>query len=67
MDWLRNLKIAPKLLLAFGVVVILIIVLAVSAFRGLSTLNDATTEITQRWNLEMAKAQDEKADASSYR
>ncbi|MFO0394267.1 MAG: methyl-accepting chemotaxis protein [Lysobacteraceae bacterium] len=67
MDWLRNLKIAPKLLLAFGVVVVLIIVLAVSAFRGLGALNAATTEITQRWMVELATAQDLKAEASSYR
>jgi methyl-accepting chemotaxis protein len=67
MDWLRNLKIAPKLLLAFGVVVVLIIVLAVSAFRGLGTLNDATTEITQRWMVELTTAQDLKSEASAYR
>jgi len=67
MDWLRNLKIAPKLLLAFGVVVVLIIVLAVSAFRGLGTLNDATTEITQRWMVELTTAQDLKSEAAAYR
>ncbi|GAB3732279.1 methyl-accepting chemotaxis protein [Silanimonas algicola] len=67
MDWLRNLKIAPKLLLAFGVVVVLIIVLAVGAFRGLSSLNDATTEITQRWMVELATAQDLKSEAAAYR
>ena len=67
MDWLRNLKIAPKLLLAFGVVVVLIIVLAVSAFRGLGTLNDATTEITKRWMVELTTAQDLKSEAAAYR
>ncbi len=67
MDWLRNLKIAPKLLLAFGVVVVLIIVLALGAFRGLGTLNDATTEITQRWMVELATAQDLKSEAAAYR
>ena len=67
MDWLRNLKIAPKLLLAFGVVVVLIIVLAVSAFRGLGSLNSATTEITMVWMVELGTAQDLKSEAAAYR
>ena len=67
MNWLRNLKIAPKLLLAFGVVIILIIVLAISALRGLGSLNYATTDITGRWMVELTEAQNLKATLANYR
>jgi methyl-accepting chemotaxis protein len=67
MDWFRHLKIAPKLFLAFGAVILLILVLAFSAFRGLGSLNEATTEISQRWMVELSTAQDLKATLAEYR
>ncbi|GIX37916.1 MAG: methyl-accepting chemotaxis protein [Silanimonas sp.] len=67
MDWFRHLKIAPKLFLAFGAMILLILVLAFSAFRGLGSLNEATTEISQRWMVELATAQDLKATLAEHR
>ncbi len=46
MNWVRNLKIAPKLLLAFGLVLALSLIQGVSSFRGLSSLDNAADEIT---------------------
>ncbi|MBB5015538.1 methyl-accepting chemotaxis protein [Rehaibacterium terrae] len=46
MNWVRNLKIAPKLLLAFGLVLALSLIQGVSSFRGLSSLDEAADEIT---------------------
>ncbi len=67
MDWFRHLKLAPKLFAAFGAVILLILVLAFSAYRGLASLNEATTEIAQRWMVELSTAQDMKATLSEYR
>jgi methyl-accepting chemotaxis protein len=67
MDWLRNLKIAPKLFAAFGVVILLILVLAGFAYRGLVSLNDATTEISTRWMTELTTAQSLKSTLADYR
>jgi methyl-accepting chemotaxis protein len=67
MDWLRNLKIAPKLFAAFGVVIILILVLALSALRGLNTLNAATKEIAERGMVQLSQAQDLRASLDDHR
>ena len=42
MHWLKNLKLTPKLMLAFGVVLALMLVQGVGAYLGLSSLNRAT-------------------------
>ena len=67
MNLLRKLKIAPKLLAAFGVMVLLILVLAVAALRGLSTLDAATTELGERNMVQLSQAQDLGATASAHR
>jgi methyl-accepting chemotaxis protein len=43
MQWLKNLKLTPKLMLAFGVVLALMLVQGLGAYLGLSSLNRATT------------------------
>ena len=45
MHWLKNLKLTPKLMLAFGVVLALMLVQGVGAYLGLSSLNRATTHL----------------------
>lgn len=67
MNLLRSLKIAPKLLAAFGVMVLLILVLAAAAWRGLSTLDEATTALGDRWMVQLSQAQDLGATASAHR
>jgi methyl-accepting chemotaxis protein len=67
MDFLRKLKIAPKLLAAFGAMVLLMLVLAAAAQRGLATLDEATTELGERWMVELSQAQELGATASSHR
>ncbi|WP_334132655.1 MCP four helix bundle domain-containing protein [Silanimonas lenta] len=67
MDWFRHLKIAPKLLAAFGAVILLILVLAFSAYRAINSLNAVTAEISERWMVELSTAQDLKATLAEYR
>lgn len=67
MNLLRKLKIAPKLLAAFGVMVLLILVLAVAALRGLSTLDAATTELGERGMVQLFQVQQLGATASAHR
>jgi methyl-accepting chemotaxis protein len=39
MNWINNLKIAPKLLIAFGLILLLAVLLGASAWQGLSSVN----------------------------
>src|SRR5690606_31899058 len=45
MHWLKNLRLTPKLMLAFGVVLVLLAAQGVGAYFGLSSLNRATTTL----------------------
>ncbi|KAF1698132.1 methyl-accepting chemotaxis protein [Pseudoxanthomonas jiangsuensis] len=45
MHWLKNLKLTPKLMLAFGVVLVLMLAQGAGAFFGLSSLGRATDHI----------------------
>src|SRR5690606_11502483 len=47
MHWLKNLKLTPKLMLAFGVVLVLLAAQGVGAYYGLSSLNRATTNLAE--------------------
>ena len=67
MDWLRNLNIGRKLLLAFGSVVVLTIILGLFAWRGLSALNDASGELSNRWLSNVQTANEMRSLASDYR
>ena len=67
MAWFRNLKIAPKLLLAFGVVIVLMIALTAFAYRGLSALNSATTDIADRGMVQLSQALDLRSSLGDYR
>ncbi|MFN8901629.1 MAG: methyl-accepting chemotaxis protein [Lysobacteraceae bacterium] len=67
MDRFHNFKIATKLMLAFGAMVLLIVVLAGASYRGLNTLNDATKDVGERWMVQLSQAQDLGATAASYR
>ncbi len=67
MNWLRNLRIAPKLLLAFGSVTLLTLLVGGAAWRNLSVLNSATTEIAEHWMARLQTAADLRANQLAYR
>ncbi|AWH53405.1 methyl-accepting chemotaxis protein [Stenotrophomonas sp. ESTM1D_MKCIP4_1] len=45
MPWINNLKLMPKLLLTFGVVLLVMLLQGIVAYRGLHSLNNVTTEL----------------------
>ena len=45
MPWINNLKLMPKLLLTFGVILLVMLLQGIVAYRGLHSLNDVTTEL----------------------
>ncbi|MCD9087194.1 methyl-accepting chemotaxis protein [Stenotrophomonas sp. SY1] len=46
MQWINSLKLKPKLLLTFGVVLFVMLLQGVVAYRGLHALDDVTTDLT---------------------
>ena len=45
MSWINNLKLMPKLLLTFGVILLVMLLQGIVAYRGLHSLNNVTTEL----------------------
>ncbi|ATD67645.1 methyl-accepting chemotaxis protein [Luteimonas chenhongjianii] len=45
MHWFSNLKLAPKLMLAFGVVLLIMLVQGIGAYMGLRSIDNVTTEL----------------------
>jgi len=45
MPWINNLKLMPKLMLTFGVLLLVMLLQGIVAYRGLHSLNDVTTEL----------------------
>ena len=45
MHWIKNLKLMPKLMLAFGVVLLVMLIQGVVAFSGLTSLNNVTDDL----------------------
>ena len=45
MPWINNLKLMPKLLLTFGVLLLVMLLQGIVAYRGLHSLNDVTTDL----------------------
>lgn len=45
MHWIKNLKLMPKLMLAFGVVLLVMLIQGIVAFSGLSSLNHVTDDL----------------------
>ncbi len=46
MQWINSLKLKPKLMLTFGVVLFVMLLQGVVAYRGLHSLNNVTTSLT---------------------
>jgi methyl-accepting chemotaxis protein len=49
MQWFRDLKIARKLLLAFAVVQLMMLVLGITALQSMSRINDASSDLAENW------------------
>lgn len=49
MKWFQNLRIAPKLLLVFGVVQLLMLIMGVASIRSMGRMNDASTDLAANW------------------
>ncbi len=45
MQWINSLKLKPKLMLTFGVVLLVMVVQGIVAYRGLHSLNAVTTDL----------------------
>ena len=45
MHWIKNLKLMPKLMLTFGVILLVMLLQGIVAYRGLHSLNNVTTEL----------------------
>ncbi|MBD8642982.1 MCP four helix bundle domain-containing protein [Stenotrophomonas sp. CFBP 13724] len=45
MPWINNLKLMPKLLLTFGVLLLVMLLQGIVAYRGLHSLNNVTTDL----------------------
>ncbi|WP_303749785.1 methyl-accepting chemotaxis protein [Stenotrophomonas pigmentata] len=47
MQWINSLKLKPKLMLTFGVVLFVMLLQGVVAYRGLHSLNNVTTDLAE--------------------
>ncbi|MEA9676035.1 methyl-accepting chemotaxis protein [Xanthomonas campestris pv. raphani] len=43
MQWINNLKLMPRLMLAFGIVLLIMLIQGIIAYSGLASLNDVTS------------------------
>ncbi|AMJ56830.1 MULTISPECIES: methyl-accepting chemotaxis protein [Stenotrophomonas] len=48
MQWINSLKLKPKLMLTFGVVLFVMLLQGIVAYRGLHSLNNATTDLAEK-------------------
>ena len=47
MQWFSNLKLAPKLMLAFGLVLLIMVVQGIGAYSGLRSMNQVTGDLVE--------------------
>jgi methyl-accepting chemotaxis protein len=67
MNWINNLKIAPKLLISFSLVLALAGVLGWSAYSGLSTVNAVTVDLAENKFPGVELASKLRADIGEFR
>ncbi|MGB3392249.1 MAG: methyl-accepting chemotaxis protein [Stenotrophomonas sp.] len=48
MQWIKTLKLMPKLMLTFGIVLLVMLIQGIVAYRGLSSLNSVTENLGQQ-------------------
>ena len=67
MHWLKNLKLTPKLMLAFGLLLVLMVVQGVGAYFGLARLNSATDHLAGNTMATVSTAAELRALMGEYR
>ncbi|WDS36808.1 methyl-accepting chemotaxis protein [Pseudoxanthomonas sp.] len=48
MQWMKNLKLMPKLMFAFGLVLLLMLVQGIASYVGMRTINNVASEVSTR-------------------
>src|SRR5690349_14328193 len=67
MQWFRDLKIARKLLLAFAVVQLLMLVLGIACLQSMSRINDASDDLAENWLPSVRAVMQVRTDVSDLR
>ncbi|NHQ94319.1 methyl-accepting chemotaxis protein [Janthinobacterium lividum] len=67
MKWFFDLKIATKLILSFGAVLLLTATLGVSAIFSMARINAASTDLSDNWMPSVLAAMNMRSDVSDFR
>jgi methyl-accepting chemotaxis protein len=67
MKWFYDLKIATKLIVSFGVVLLLTLAMGVSGIYSMSKVNDASTDIAENWMPSVHAIMDLRTDVGELR
>ena len=67
MKWFFDLKIATKLILSFGAVLLLTAALGVSAIFSMARINEASTDLSDNWMPSVLTAMNMRSDVSDFR
>ncbi|MGD6705421.1 methyl-accepting chemotaxis protein [Xanthomonas citri pv. citri] len=67
MQWINNLKLMPKLMLAFGIVLLIMLVQGVIAYSGLASLNNVTHDLAGNTMSSVREAGDLRGMLGEYR
>ena len=67
MRWINNLKLMPKVMLGFGIVLLLMLVLGIASYGGLHSLNAVTTDLAINRMASMRVAGELNGMVSEYR
>ncbi|WP_386356135.1 methyl-accepting chemotaxis protein [Xanthomonas campestris] len=67
MQWINNLKLMPRLMLAFGIVLLIMLIQGIIAYSGLASLNDVTRELAGNTMSSVREAGDLRGMLGEYR
>ncbi|NIJ78807.1 methyl-accepting chemotaxis protein [Xanthomonas campestris] len=67
MQWINNLKLMPKLMLAFGIVLLIMLVQGIIAYAGLASLNNVTRDLAGNTMSSVREAGDLRGMLGEYR
>ncbi|MCM5618905.1 hypothetical protein, partial [Xanthomonas hortorum] len=67
MQWINNLKLMPKLMLAFGIVLLILLVQGIIAYSGLASLNNVTSDLAGNTMSSVREAGDLRGMLGEYR
>ncbi|PPU70980.1 methyl-accepting chemotaxis protein [Xanthomonas melonis] len=67
MQWINNLKLMPRLMLAFGIVLLMMLVQGIIAYSGLASLNNVTSDLAGNTMSSVREAGDLRGMLGEYR